>query len=53
MTEDEAGSGNERGFTVSPDVDLTRVYDQNNDSKVSRMDWVNDVLLTELEEPHK
>lgn len=41
-------------FTVIPDVDLTRFYDQNDDSKVSRWKtgWVT-VLLMELEEPHK
>ena len=47
MAEGEAGSGNERDFTVFPDVDLTRVYDQNNDSKVSKMEnWVNDGALS-------
>ena len=42
MAEGEAGSGNERDFTVFTDVNLTRAYDQNNDSKVSKMEnWVS------------
>lgn len=43
MAEGEAGSTD---FTVFPDVDLTRVYDQHNDSKVSKMEkQVNDGTL--------
>lgn len=47
MAEGEAGSGNERDFRVFPEVDLTRVCDRNNDSKVSTMEnWVSDGALS-------